>query len=152
LFLGGEGLRISCQELGSWGGVPCLAYHDVVQVFHEKNAFFTFLIRRLGSGWKGNEACLLVCLLDYLRYSTEDAARSLATTRVSATFRLSGRGVARQPEGAVITGLYRLSRTKRYYPPPGLIHGGSNICHRLIPHITLLRARDYALTAFLIKQ
>ena len=39
-----------------------------------------------------------------------------------------------------------------YYPPPGLIHGGSNICHRLIPHITLLRARDYALTAFLIKQ
>jgi hypothetical protein len=40
----------------------------------------------------------------------------------------------------------------RYYPPPGLIHGGSNICHRLIPHITLLRARDYALTAFLIKQ
>jgi hypothetical protein len=39
-----------------------------------------------------------------------------------------------------------------YYPPPGLIVGGSNIRHRLIPHITLLRARDYALTAFLIRK
>jgi hypothetical protein len=113
LFLGGEGLRISCQELGSWGGVPCLAYHDVVRVFMKRMHSLLFLSGGWGRAGRDYEACLLVCLLDYLRYSTEDAAISLATTRVSATFRLSGRGVARQPEGAGITGLYRLSRTKR---------------------------------------
>jgi hypothetical protein len=52
LIVGGEGLRISCQELGCWRGVPCLVYLDVVQVFMRRRQFLAFLTRRLGLDWK----------------------------------------------------------------------------------------------------
>jgi hypothetical protein len=38
-----------------------------------------------------------------------------------------------------------------YPPPPGTIVGGSNIRHCIRPHITLLKARNIAFTAFQLK-